>query len=264
MADTLTTNYGFTQPAVGGSDDTWGTKLNDNWGAADTQIKNREDEAAAAQSTADQAVSDAAAAQSTADTAQSTADTALSTANTADEHKVPTGGIIMWSGLIGDIPSGWALCDGANGTPDLRDRFVIGAGGSRNPDATGGAEQETTSTDGDHSHFISLTTSGHTLALSQIPNRTGKFESEVSAAGESDTIDNATGVFSINNNAGSTGAISKGTGGTSSMDRVDFDLGGGGGSHSHGLSGNSNSNGAHSHSVSTMSPWYALAFIMKL
>ncbi len=40
---------------------------------------------------------------------------------------VPRGGIIMWSGSINDIPNGWALCDGTNDTPDLRDRFIIGA-----------------------------------------------------------------------------------------------------------------------------------------
>ncbi len=37
------------------------------------------------------------------------------------------GVIVMWSGLIRDIPSGWGLCDGTLGTPDLRDRFVVGA-----------------------------------------------------------------------------------------------------------------------------------------
>ena len=41
---------------------------------------------------------------------------------------MPRGGIIVWSGTLGNIPGGWALCDGANGTPDLRDRFVYGAG----------------------------------------------------------------------------------------------------------------------------------------
>lgn len=40
---------------------------------------------------------------------------------------IPKGVIVMWSGRIIDIPSGWALCDGANGTPDLRDKFVVGA-----------------------------------------------------------------------------------------------------------------------------------------
>lgn len=40
---------------------------------------------------------------------------------------VPTGGIIMWSGTIANIPSGWFLCNGSNGTPDLRNLFVVGA-----------------------------------------------------------------------------------------------------------------------------------------
>lgn len=41
---------------------------------------------------------------------------------------IPIGGIIIWSGAIGAVPSGWNLCDGSNGTPDLRSRFVVGAG----------------------------------------------------------------------------------------------------------------------------------------
>jgi hypothetical protein len=40
---------------------------------------------------------------------------------------VPIGSIIMWSGTIGTIPSNYTLCNGGNGTPDLRDKFVIGA-----------------------------------------------------------------------------------------------------------------------------------------
>jgi len=39
----------------------------------------------------------------------------------------PSGGIIMWSGTIATIPSGWLLCNGTSGTPDLRNRFIIGA-----------------------------------------------------------------------------------------------------------------------------------------
>lgn len=38
---------------------------------------------------------------------------------------MPSGGIIMWSGTIASIPAGWALCNGANGTPDLTDKFII-------------------------------------------------------------------------------------------------------------------------------------------
>lgn len=52
---------------------------------------------------------------------------------------VPIGGIINWSGAIVDIPDNWQLCDGTGGTPDLRDRFVIGAGGVEAVDDTGGA-----------------------------------------------------------------------------------------------------------------------------
>jgi len=44
---------------------------------------------------------------------------------------IPSGVITMWSGAVGAVPAGWALCNGSNGTPDLRDRFVIGAGGDR-------------------------------------------------------------------------------------------------------------------------------------
>lgn len=49
-------------------------------------------------------------------------------ATTEFVHDVlPYGSIIMWFGTIANIPTGWALCDGTNGTPDLRNRFVIGA-----------------------------------------------------------------------------------------------------------------------------------------
>ena len=41
--------------------------------------------------------------------------------------KIPSGFIGQWHGAIATIPNGWALCDGNNGTPDLRDRFIVGA-----------------------------------------------------------------------------------------------------------------------------------------
>ena len=75
---------------------------------------------------------------------------------------LPAGIIMMWSGSVATIPAGFALCDGSSGTPDLRDRFVIAAGGTHNPGATGGAASHdlahthatsfATSTDGEHSH----------------------------------------------------------------------------------------------------------------
>jgi len=40
---------------------------------------------------------------------------------------IPSGGIIMWSGTVANIPADWVLCDGSNNTPDLRNRFIVGA-----------------------------------------------------------------------------------------------------------------------------------------
>ena len=48
------------------------------------------------------------------------------------------GAIVMWSGAVENIPDGWALCNGQNGTLDLRNRFIVGAGGLYNVGATGG------------------------------------------------------------------------------------------------------------------------------
>jgi hypothetical protein len=51
---------------------------------------------------------------------------------------VPSGGIIIWSGAATAIPSGYALCNGSNGTPNLQDSFVVGAGNSYSVNAGGG------------------------------------------------------------------------------------------------------------------------------
>lgn len=52
----------------------------------------------------------------------------------------PSGGIIIWSGSEANIPSGWVLCDGNNGTPDLRGRFILGKSDSYAIGSTGGEE----------------------------------------------------------------------------------------------------------------------------
>ena len=81
---------------------------------------------------------------------------------------VPQGGIIMWSGAIVDIPAGWALCDGTNGTPNLQDRFVVGAGDNYAVGDTGGAD-DVTLTEPQmpaHSHDFSGTTSSASLSTS--------------------------------------------------------------------------------------------------
>lgn len=54
---------------------------------------------------------------------------------------VPSNAIVMWSGAIGDIPTGWTLCDGTNGAPNLQNRFIVGAGDQYAVDAAGGADE---------------------------------------------------------------------------------------------------------------------------
>ena len=64
-------------------------------------------------------------------------------------NAVPSGAILMWSGNEGAIPSGYVMCDGNNSTPDLRDRFIVGSGGSGSsagtygPGNTGGSADAT-------------------------------------------------------------------------------------------------------------------------
>ena len=80
---------------------------------------------------------------------------------TAVAASFPTGGIILWSGSVASIPSGWALCNGSNGTPDLRNRFVVGAGSTYAVDATGGSADAIVVS---HTHTAtsSVTDPGHT------------------------------------------------------------------------------------------------------
>jgi hypothetical protein len=59
--------------------------------------------------------------------------------NTSTGTTIPTGMISLWYGSIGSVPLGWYLCDGTNGTPDLRDKFVVGAGSAYSVAATGGS-----------------------------------------------------------------------------------------------------------------------------
>jgi len=162
--------------------------------------------------------------------------------NTASTHYVPSGGIIMWSGSVGSIPSGWLLCDGTSGTPDLRDRFIVGAGNSYAVGATGGAttSTKTTSTSGSHDH-------GGTNSSSVTISRDG-WGTEGSALGS--VTAGRLIVGSGQSEIGETLESLRGAG----SDRTD-------GSHSHTI----NSDGSHNHSVTvdTVPPYYSLAYIMK-
>ena len=58
---------------------------------------------------------------------------------TTQTSALPSGVVVLWSGAIANIPTGWALCDGTNGTPNLRNQFVVGAGGAYSPGDNGGS-----------------------------------------------------------------------------------------------------------------------------
>ena len=80
--------------------------------------------------------------------------------NTASTHYVPTGGIIMWSGSVLAIPTGWALCDGTDNTPNLQDRFVVGVGVNSTYDIGnfgGGTAQLSIANMPSHNHSASST-----------------------------------------------------------------------------------------------------------
>lgn len=84
-----------------------------------------------------------------------------------NETLMPIGAIIMWSGKVADIPTGWRLCDGNNGTPNLKDRFIMGAVTDATINKTGGQNEVTltvnqipahqhtggTNSAGEHSHY---------------------------------------------------------------------------------------------------------------
>jgi len=165
---------------------------------------------------------------------------------------IPSGGIIMWSGLITSIPTGWGLCDGSNGTPDLRNRFVVGAGDQYDRNDTGGADSVTlteaqmpshnhtgsTSTDGYHSHSGSTSTNGeHTH---EVPG--GRSGGEGIDIQEQLSGSNRVTTLSAGNHSHS----------------LDIN---GNGNHSHSFTTN-NTGGGDSHE--NRPPYLALAFIMKL
>ena len=74
----------------------------------------------------------------------------------ASAPAIPTGCIVLWSGSTGSIPATWYLCDGTNGTPDLRNSFIVGAGSTYAVNATGGTADAIVV-----SHTHSVTDPGH-------------------------------------------------------------------------------------------------------
>ena len=156
---------------------------------------------------------------------------------------IPSGGIIMWSGAVAAIPSGWVLCNGSNSTPDLRNRFVVGAGSSYAVNATGGADSVSLSTANLPAHQHDFGASGFTSnsGTHTHPNVAQPHPTDTGRDGDAGSP--VTGLNEFNKLGNSTGA---------------------GGDHSHtvyvnGTTDNTGSGTAHENRP----PYYALAYIMK-
>ena len=82
--------------------------------------------------------------------------------NKEPSGQIPVGLIAMWSGESNNIPNSWALCDGSNGTPDLRNRFIVVSGCNYSVGNSGCSDTVTLSTDQmpSHNHSGNVTLSG--------------------------------------------------------------------------------------------------------
>lgn len=155
-----------------------------------------------------------------------------------DKVGIPVGGIIIWSGSSSNIPSGWRLCDGLEGTPDLRDRFVVGAGGNSYHVGDTGGE------------------AAHTLTTAELPSHShGSGTLTTNNAGEHR--------HTYTCNYGETSSVS-GVGGPSSTNPANegnptsYD-----GIHTHAISGSTAAAGSGA-AHNNLPPYYALCYIMRI
>lgn len=95
------------------------------------------------------------------------ATTAFVTANS-----VPSGAILLWSGSVASIPTGFVICDGNNSTPDLRNRFVVGADDTYDVDDTGGSADAVVV-----SHTHTVTDPGHNHSVPNSGSQNNSFDS---------------------------------------------------------------------------------------
>jgi microcystin-dependent protein len=168
---------------------------------------------------------------------------------------VPAGVILLWSGSVASIPSGWALCNGSSGTPDLRDRFVVGAGSTYAVAATGGADSITLNSTQipSHTHTFSATTgnmsanSTHTHTIND-PGHTHNYNVPSFTS---------PGILTVGSEAPSQTATAT----TSSTTGIS--LNSASVQHTHTVSGTTDATGGGL-SHENRPPYYALAYIMKL
>jgi len=116
---------------------------------------------------------------------------------TVGQIGVPVGTIVMWNNRNGaSIPTNWALCDGTNGTPDLRDRFVVGYSSTKAINSIGGSADAIVVS---HNHSATSTVSdpghSHTYMYRQNTSSSGLGMAPTSyAPSTATTSSNTTGI----------------------------------------------------------------------
>ena len=123
---------------------------------------------------------------------------------------IPSGGIIIWSGSSATIPSGWLLCDGSSSTPDLRNRFVVGATSTYAVGATGGSADAIVVS---HTHTATVTDPQHNHDMTMFtdfgggggPFRVATTTNGAGTASFGNTSSASTGITVANSTTGSSG-----------------------------------------------------------
>jgi microcystin-dependent protein len=186
-------------------------------------------------------------------------DNSTNMATTAFVQSVlPRGVILMWGGPIGNIPAGWQLCNGTNGTPDLRNQFIIGAGNSYGVGATGGAQSVALSAGNLPAH-------NHTFSASEnLTGTTGTAQAQLSDPGHAHNIPYRPNTSSSGGGGFDVGYPQATSYNVSSAKTGITDTG-----HSHSVSATINISGTTSTTgsgtaFSTMPPYYALCYIQKM
>lgn len=185
---------------------------------------------------------------------------------------MPSGCICIWHGSETDIPSGWVLCNGENNTPDLRDKFILGAGSSHAVKSSGGEEavtlieshlpihthsfSGTATSSGSHNHTASLNLSGLTTNEAGYHTHTYPYydgnSSPYNDNGLTENSRNSAGTRSTSQSGGHTHTISGH--GTVTINA--------GGDHMHNITGAIGNTG-NGQPHNNMPPYYALCYIMK-
>lgn len=175
---------------------------------------------------------------------------------------IPVRGIVMWSGTIAEIPVGWALCDGTNGTPDLRDKFIIGAGTDNASVASTNITGAATKTGGSKD----LAVPAHTHTFSANTNTAGTHSHGASDSGHQHVAGQLRGdqsVWSGGNYGGySDAAYVTNTTNVSGVGYANINIAADG-AHAHTVSGTTATAGT-SATNANLPPYYALAFIQAL